>query len=197
MEFAKKLKELRKEKGLTQEELASQLFVSRTLISRYESGAIYPTKENAEKIAQFFNVNLSDLIDSNETISIALNEQETNSNKIHKVLSFLIIYLSTLINILFFLPIVAYSYYDYSHGLPPIIYQKFTLPIVVTINNGNPIVIITFLSFLCNVVLCLISLKFKKVLIIKTINYVLFAINIFLAFFSIIAAYALVNSKVY
>lgn len=51
MEFAKKLKELRKEKGLTQEELASQLFVSRTLISKYESGAIYPTKENAEKIA--------------------------------------------------------------------------------------------------------------------------------------------------
>lgn len=144
MEFAKKLKELRKEKGLTQEELANQLFVSRTLISKYESGAIYPTKENAEKIAQFFNVNLSDLIDSNETISIALNDQETNSNKIHKVLSFLIIYLATLINILFFLPIVAYSYYDYSHGLPPIIYQKFTLPIVVTINNGNPIVIITF-----------------------------------------------------
>lgn len=197
MEFAKKLKELRKEKGLTQEELANQLFVSRTLISKYESGAIYPTKENAEKIAQFFNVNLSDLIDSNETISIALNDQETNSNKIHKVLSFLIIHLSTLINILFFLPIVAYSYYDYSHGLPPIIYQKFTLPIVVTINNGNPIVIITFLSFLCNVVLSLISLKFKKVLIIKIINYILFAIDIFLAFFSIIAAYALVNSKVY
>ena len=197
MEFAKKLKELRKEKGLTQKELANQLFVSRTLISKYESGAIYPTKENAEKIAQFFNANLSDLIDSNETISIAFNDQETNSNKIHKALSFLIIYLSTLINVLFFLPIVAYSYYDYSHGLPPIIYQKFTLPIVVTINNGNPIVIITFLSFLCNVVLSLISLKFKRVLIIKIVNYILFAINIFLAFFSIIAAYALVNSKVY
>lgn len=197
MEFAKKLKELRKEKGLTQEELANQLFVSRTLISKYESGAIYPTKENAEKIAQFFNVNLSDLIDSNETISIALNDQETNSNKIHKVLSFLIIYLSTLINILFFLPIVAYSHYDYSYGSPPIIYQKFTLPIVVTINNGNPIVVITFLSFLCNVVLSLISLKFKKVLIIKIINYILFVINIFLAFFSIVAAYALVNSIVY
>ena len=74
MELAKKLKELRKEKGLTQEELASQLFVSRTLISKYESGAIYPTKQNAEKIAQVFDVNLSDLIDSNETISIALND---------------------------------------------------------------------------------------------------------------------------
>lgn len=53
MEFAKKLKELRKEKGLAQEELASQLFVSRTLINKYESGAIYPTKENAEKLLNF------------------------------------------------------------------------------------------------------------------------------------------------
>lgn len=78
-----------------------------------------------------------------------------------------------------------------------IIYQKFTFPIVVTINNGNPIIIITFLSFLCNVVLSLISLKFKKVLIIKIVSYILFVINIFLAFISIIAAYALVNSKVY
>ena len=169
----------------------------KSLLTNFLFQEIYPTKENAEKIAQFFNVNLSDLIDSNETISIALNDQETNSNKIHKVLSFLIIFLSTLINILFFLPIVAYSYYDYSHGLPPIIYQKFTLPIVVTINNGNPIVIITFLSFICNVVLSLISLKFKKVLIMKIINYILFVVNIFLAFFAIIAAYALVNSKVY
>lgn len=33
MSFSEKLKELRKEKGLTQEELAKEIFVSRTLIS--------------------------------------------------------------------------------------------------------------------------------------------------------------------
>lgn len=54
MSFSEKLKELRKEKGLTQEELAKEIFVSRTLISKYENGAIYPTKENAIKIAEFF-----------------------------------------------------------------------------------------------------------------------------------------------
>lgn len=38
MELSEKLQELRKEKGLTQEELAEVLFVSRTAISKWESG---------------------------------------------------------------------------------------------------------------------------------------------------------------
>ena len=38
MEFNEKLQELRKQKGLTQEELAAVLFMSRTTISKWESG---------------------------------------------------------------------------------------------------------------------------------------------------------------
>lgn len=38
MEFSEKLQTLRKQKGLTQEELAQALFVSRTAISKWESG---------------------------------------------------------------------------------------------------------------------------------------------------------------
>ena len=38
MEWNQKLQELRKQKGLTQEELAAILFVSRTAISKWETG---------------------------------------------------------------------------------------------------------------------------------------------------------------
>jgi len=40
--FNEKLQQLRKEKGLTQEQLAEELFVSRTAISKWESGRGYP-----------------------------------------------------------------------------------------------------------------------------------------------------------
>ena len=50
MEFNEKLQELRKKKGLTQEELADILFVSRTAVSKWESGRGYPNIESLRDI---------------------------------------------------------------------------------------------------------------------------------------------------
>lgn len=61
MEFGEKLQELRKGRGLTQEELAESLFVSRTAISKWESGRGYPNIESLKEISKFFSVSIDDL----------------------------------------------------------------------------------------------------------------------------------------
>ncbi|EQB4336231.1 helix-turn-helix domain-containing protein [Clostridium botulinum] len=60
--FGDRLKELREEKDLTQEELGKFLNVSRQTISSYESGAIEPSIANLVKIANIFNVSLDYLL---------------------------------------------------------------------------------------------------------------------------------------
>ena len=56
MEFHEKLQELKKSRGLTQEELADALFVSRTAISKWESGRGYPSIDSLKEISRYFSV---------------------------------------------------------------------------------------------------------------------------------------------
>ena len=71
MEFNQKVQELRKQKGLTQEELAEKLYVSRTAISKWESGRGYPNIESLKAIAKFFSLTVDELISSDEVLTIA------------------------------------------------------------------------------------------------------------------------------
>ena len=71
MEFNEKLQELRKQKGLTQEELATSLYVSRTAISKWESGRGYPNIESLKAIAKFFSVTIDELLSTDEVLTIA------------------------------------------------------------------------------------------------------------------------------
>ena len=78
MEFNEKLQELRKNKGLTQEELAEALYVSRTAISKWESGRGYPSIDSLKAIAKYFSVAIDELLSSDEVLSIA---EEDNKQK--------------------------------------------------------------------------------------------------------------------
>ena len=81
MDFNQKLQELRKQRGLTQEELAASLYVSRTAISKWESGRGYPNIESLKAIAKFFAVTVDDLLSSDEVLTIA--EQEGKRKERH------------------------------------------------------------------------------------------------------------------
>lgn len=79
MEFNQKLQELRKEKGITQEELAKALFVSRTAISKWESGRGYPNIDSLKEIAKFFGVTIDQLLSNNELLILA--DEDTKQKK--------------------------------------------------------------------------------------------------------------------
>ena len=78
MEFHEKLQELRKNRGLTQEELAECLYVSRTAISKWESGRGYPSIDSLKEISKFFSVSIDDLLSGDKLLSIAEKENKAN-----------------------------------------------------------------------------------------------------------------------
>lgn len=71
MEFNEKLQQLRKSRGLTQEELAGQLYVSRAAVSKWESGRGYPGIDSLKAIAAFFDVTVDDLLSAGDLLTAA------------------------------------------------------------------------------------------------------------------------------
>jgi len=62
-QFGKRLKQLRAQKGLTQEELAEAVGVSTDFISLMERGQRAPSFENLERLAEVFEVKVSELFE--------------------------------------------------------------------------------------------------------------------------------------
>ena len=81
MEFNEKLQQLRKQRGLTQEQLAESLYVSRTAISKWESGRGYPNIDSLVAIAKFFSVTVDELLSTHEVISIAKEDGKCQSRR--------------------------------------------------------------------------------------------------------------------
>lgn len=62
MEFSERLKELRKQAGLTQVDVAEKLGISQPAYASWERGVKKPTQENLVKIAQILNVSVDYLV---------------------------------------------------------------------------------------------------------------------------------------
>ncbi len=102
MEFNEKLQELRKQKGLTQEELAQSLYVSRAAISKWESGRGYPNIDSLKAISRFFSVSIDELLSGNEVLTIAEESNKQIENHLRDIVFGL---LDCSAALLFFLPL--------------------------------------------------------------------------------------------
>jgi transcriptional regulator with XRE-family HTH domain len=68
MEFHEKLQYLRKQNQWTQEQLAEKLYVSRTAVSKWESGKGYPNIESLKAISKIFAISIDELLSGEELI---------------------------------------------------------------------------------------------------------------------------------
>lgn len=80
MEFHNRLYNLRKQKGLSQEELANRLNVSRQTISKWEIGDSTPDMEKLAAISELFEVSLDELVLGKEQ-----NSSETGASNISEI----------------------------------------------------------------------------------------------------------------
>jgi len=104
MTFGEKLKILRSKAKLTQEELAEKLYVSRTAVSKWESGRGYPSIELLKAIAKFFSVTVDELLSSGEVLTIA---EEDNKRKEKHFRDLIYGLLDLCVGMLLFLPFFA------------------------------------------------------------------------------------------
>ena len=116
MEFGEKLQELRKKKGLTQEELAEALYVSRTAVSKWELGRGYPNIDSLKEISKFFSVSIDELLSGEKLLSIAKKENKSNIRNMCDLL-FGIVDLFSLILIILPLYPNTIGYFVYSVNL--------------------------------------------------------------------------------
>ena len=177
MEFHEKLQELRKSRGLTQEELAEELYVSRTAISKWESGRGYPSIDSLKEISKYFSVTIDELLSGERLLSIA--EQENNSN-IRKMCELLF----GIVDIFFFVLIVLPLYPNVVDGFVYSV-NLFAYIQTTSLNRSLYWIMIVFLVVIGFIKLILIKLdmqRYNKVatkvsMSISTLSVLLFAIT--------------------
>lgn len=121
--FGKFIVELRKEKGLTQQQLAEKLYITDKAVSKWERGLSFPDITILKSLAEILDVDVSELLNckkgSNENIDIqkAIDEAVKNIDKVRKS-KFIKIFLITSILIILISLIIFLSLYYYKKYHP-------------------------------------------------------------------------------
>ena len=203
MNFPNKLKQLRLKNNLSQQKLADMIFVSRTLINKYENGVAIPTKENLEKLANCLNVSVDELFSNEDTLDVVLNHNFKKQN-IHFILHVISISILICAVILTFIPLIVA--FEYVYPIPPgqqtpdKFYYVSSI-MMACLSSGNPLpIIFLIISIICiglglfNILYFKDKNKNKAQLTCNIIYYCLFFICLILFFFSMIFAISSVNT---
>jgi transcriptional regulator with XRE-family HTH domain len=130
--FSEKLRELREQSGMKQEELAKKMYLSRPVISKWERGLQYPNVEQLKQLSHIFHISMDELMDNTDFMTmpevqpIMETKEETNL----ELIIFSALFVLYLIKLLFdltvkynpktfdwlmedivFLPVLAYATY--------------------------------------------------------------------------------------
>ena len=129
MELGEKLQHLRRQKGLTQEDVAGALYVSRTAVSKWESGRGYPSIDSLKAIAVFFGVTVDELLSGEEILCIAENDSKEKENRLKDIVFGL---LDIGISMLLFLPFFGQKAGDAVEGVSLLALSEVSLWLRIT-----------------------------------------------------------------
>lgn len=129
MDLGKKLIELRKNKKLSQEQLAEEINVTRQTISNWENGKFYPDIDALVRISKYFNISLDDLLNYDDKVLKHLKDStdvvKSNKHLLYAILLNIVIIIlfiiigltlnesTTIIIIVFTVSIISFSYLFY------------------------------------------------------------------------------------
>lgn len=86
VEFGEQLRKAREAKGLTQQTLAEQLFVTRQAVSKWECGERYPDLPTTKKISEALDVSLDDLLSGKDMNKVIERNSIVDNNLAEKVI---------------------------------------------------------------------------------------------------------------
>lgn len=114
MEFCYKIKNIRTGNNLTQEQFAEKLYVSRTAVSKWESGKGYPSIDSLKYMSKLFNISIDDLLSSEEILDIA---EQDKQKKIKKNNGFIYGAFDLLSLFMIILPLYAFTVNNYIYSV--------------------------------------------------------------------------------
>ena len=89
--FKDKIKKLRETHNLTQEELAKKVTVSRTAVSKWETGKGYPSLDTLKEISLLFDISIDELISDTDVGDKRRLDRQKRQESILKVIAVLLI----------------------------------------------------------------------------------------------------------